>query len=1048
MKILIGLSLIFSFCAFGETYIVEMERPLTPQEITSYQRLGYSLELFDQTQTAYFKRTYSVEASDAEAISRTLPAKTIELIHSAFHTSLEPKKDSKLVRTDELFKLQWGLFNQSQSIKKLIGGTKQVSIEGKVGADIRWSAAIEKVEKNLKKDPVVAVIDMGIDLDHPDLQGQIFKNVLECGPNKEIIDSDEDKDNNGLKGDCSGWNFAARNMHEARRPYDDNGHGTHVAGIIAAQSNNFGITGVSSQVKILPIRVTGNIDEGPDKKNIQPLTDRIAKGILYAANMGVDVINLSLGWTRSMDTKYLNEAIDYALSRGIIIIAAAGNNNNNANILPCSHYDVICVGAATIDGSLADFSNYGGEVDVIAPGDEIVSTIPLQSIPLQLNLQGYDIRSGTSQATPFVSAIAALLRGTYPRLHRDEVIRRIVDAADPGISGKSMNGIVNMKKTFEIPALPSVRPVFKRFSVALYDGMTNNFQFPLMVKNFGFSASQVTVTVKSLSPGFDIAQTMSFPALRPGEVVPFKMKGTVSDTSAHNLVKIEVTVTGENFEQKVFVHEFRLARDVLRDEKVMNLPFEFENGPLPVGILKEGQVQNLINTVEEIHSAVGMPEYYIPRTVKESQAIEVRIFRGRDDKMMEVKGMILLPQAQQILNVMKLDVNLDGEDDYLVRSIACAKFCDDPVKSHRYIQYSFWKKDLSSLFGKKSFWKFLPTLVNVDLKSQRFFKIDHQDFGKILVPMFVETGTIPEDQQNMTEAFALPDRSSGRRIYYLSPEVKENDVVLKTHTIMTSSFLKEIRQKLGAHKSDEVQALHLLAQSASDLAQGQVQAVLSVGRGYLKKNIHLIVDKGSIKVTPFRITQNLWGFEHLISHGLEDAAVADSFAGLISRSRLSMLQTGRAQSYTYDAAGTVEVPLATIASFHAENEEFTFFQTPSYLYVSHHSDQGIMESRMKINRFSFLPGALFNDTFYPVIAQGEGSLVPALYVDETDIQSNLVSLSIYENNQLKSPIKMSAFIPPVCRALNPNRLAKDEGHSLTLLCWDQKQWVLKFFKME
>ncbi len=383
MKRLLIASLLLCQSAWSETFIVEMKKTLSLDEINYGKSLGLKIELFDKTQTDYFKKTYRIETQNKDLISNTFSVVTLENVYRAQHFSLEPKKGSVFTRPDQLFNLQWGLQNQGQKTRKMINDINEEVIEGKPNVDIRWADAIKKIEIGMKKEPLVAVIDMGIDLNHPEIKSRLFKNTVECNEKGEIHDTDEDKDNNGFKGDCTGWNFAGRTMGEARRPIDDTGHGTHIAGIIAAESNSTGITGVSSKIKILPIKVTGAIDSSQDRKNIQPLTDRVAKGIIYATNMGADVINLSLGWPRSMDTKYLNEAIGFALSRNVIIVAAAGNNNNNANILPCAHYDVICVGAATLDGSLAAFSNFGGEVDVIAPGDEIISLIPTNIVPEQ-----------------------------------------------------------------------------------------------------------------------------------------------------------------------------------------------------------------------------------------------------------------------------------------------------------------------------------------------------------------------------------------------------------------------------------------------------------------------------------------------------------------------------------------------------------------------------------------------------------------------------------------------------------------------------------------
>jgi cell wall-associated protease len=1044
MKTLLIASFLFSLNSFATTFVVEMKAPLTKKQITHAQNLGMKVELFAHGDNSYLKRTYEIQATDSAAIKKHLPTVLVENVYAANYFSLEAGPNSVFTRPDQMFHLQWGLQNQGQRVSKLINNTKEVSISGKPGVDIRWAQAIKKIEAGMKKEPVVAVIDMGIDLNHPEIKSRLFKNPIECDAKGEIVlDGDEDKDNNGYKGDCIGWNFAGRNMYEARRPSDDTGHGTHVAGIIAAETNKEGISGVSSRIKILPLKVTGTIDETSDRKKIQPLTDRITKAIYYATNMGVDVINLSLGWTASMDTEYLRKAMVYAIDHNVVIVAAAGNNNNNASIFPCAYPEVICVGAATIDGSLAEFSNYGGEVDLLAPGDEIVSLVPSEIIPLQLNLQGYDIRSGTSQATPFVSAAAALLRGNFPRMHRLEITRRLVDSADPGVLGQSLSGMLNLQGAFEIAQLPSIKPTFKRFSTAPFSTTDNKFLYRMELKNMGVPAKGVVIKVTSKSPALKLDQEFLYEEFKTG--YDYKvLKGDILDLDANNQISIQVSIAIPEVGIKVYQHQFRLSRDVGNDNNFTNVPFEFLAGNLPVGIYKDKVTKSLISTVETLSPETGIPEYYLPRQVKETNTFDLKFFRAQDGKVKEVAGMISIPGVTQLLNVTKLDMNFDGSADYLIRAVACDANCEDETKASRYIQYSVWNKDLSPLLGAKSVWKFLPIMFNVDMKSQRFVRVNTKEFGPLALPAFLETGIIPLEQQKIS-AFSKPDQTVARRVYYIDPvSNKEGKVELITRTLSTSALIESIRSKLKASVNAEVQAMHLLNQTKADLKIGRIHALVSIGKGYLRQNVKIALGADDLNISSYDITQNLWGYEFLSSTDLESQDLADSFTGLVSRSRLMMFQN--AQGYSYSSEDSVEAPLGTIASFKDEANEYTFFQTPSYLVLAHNSAQGTKLSQLKINRFSFLPGTLFNDSFYPVLNKLDNKFSPALYVDETDIQSNLVSFTVLDDGELKSPIRQSARIPENCKAMNPIRLDDESGHSLTMLCFE-KQWVMKFIQL-
>lgn len=214
---------------------------------------------------------------------------------------------------------------------------------------------------NMNESITVAVIDSGVDLDHPYLSGRISS---------------------------GGWNVMENNAI----PEDDTGHGTHVAGIIKGCTNNL-------NVKILPIKAL-------DSTGGSLLS--IVNGITYAANQKVAVINLSLESRHNIYSKYVENAIEYAISRGCVVVAAAGNGDSvnhvpqdTANVCPANMSDAIVVGALDSNGNKGDFSNYGDSVDVIAPGVDIISSY-IGGI--------YAKMDGTSQAAPHISAVAAMFK--------------------------------------------------------------------------------------------------------------------------------------------------------------------------------------------------------------------------------------------------------------------------------------------------------------------------------------------------------------------------------------------------------------------------------------------------------------------------------------------------------------------------------------------------------------------------------------------------------------------------------------------------------------
>lgn len=278
------------------------------------------------------------------------------------------------------------------------------------GYKYQWAISAANVNKawsliDQKREIKVAVLDTGIDYTHVDLKNRVLTDL--------------------------GYNF----VDNSKNIMDDNGHGTHVSGIIAAEANNNqGITGIAGEldVKLIPVKVL-------DKDGIGE-AEKIAQGIRYAADNGADIINLSFGTID--ESEEIISALKYAKEKGIFIVAASGNDNSNADLYLPAGYDegVYTVSAITPEYTKASFSNYGTSIDAAAPGVKIISTVP----------GGYAVWDGTSMAAPLVSGVAALVKAQNPDLTPDE-IAEILDNTSTDIltQGKDLQsgyGIINAYK--------------------------------------------------------------------------------------------------------------------------------------------------------------------------------------------------------------------------------------------------------------------------------------------------------------------------------------------------------------------------------------------------------------------------------------------------------------------------------------------------------------------------------------------------------------------------------------------------------------------------
>ena len=254
---------------------------------------------------------------------------------------------------------------------------------------------------------IVAVLDTGVDTDHVDLDDNIWVNE------DEIAGDGIDNDNNGFIDDVEGWNTAA----ETNDVSDTDGHGTHVAGTIAAERNGIGVVGAAYDVKIMPVKVFNDTEEGS-------YID-LAEGIYYAVDNGAHVINMSLGGG-TVPPQIIQDAIDYANNNGVICVMAAGNDAGLAPLAPgsyASEYGIV-VGAIDQNGNIASFSNRaGGATDWNSDGFENPLYVTASGVAIFSTFPGDQIASlqGTSMATPIVAAAVAILLQADPTLTPDQI---------------------------------------------------------------------------------------------------------------------------------------------------------------------------------------------------------------------------------------------------------------------------------------------------------------------------------------------------------------------------------------------------------------------------------------------------------------------------------------------------------------------------------------------------------------------------------------------------------------------------------------------------
>ncbi|VAW77713.1 Alkaline phosphatase [hydrothermal vent metagenome] len=336
---------------------------------------------------------------------------------------------AQVIPNDPLFPDLWGLDNTGQT-----AGTPDADIDGPEAWDIQTGTRV-----------VVAVIDTGLDYNHEDIVGNVWVNT------GEIAGNGIDDDNNGFIDDDKGWDFA----NNDNDPFDDNGHGTHVSGTVAAVGNNaIGVTGVNWSAQIMPLKFL-------DANGAGTAADAIS-AIQYATMMGAPISNNS--WGGGAFSQALFDAIQAAGNAGQLFVAAAGNDAVNTDVTPSypASYNlnnIISVAATDDNDLLATFSNFGVvSVDLGAPGVDILSTTPPAAAgggggmggmggmgappPPTTGASTYSTFSGTSMASPHVAGTAALVLASNPGASVAEVKDAVLSGTDPiaALAGITVTG--------------------------------------------------------------------------------------------------------------------------------------------------------------------------------------------------------------------------------------------------------------------------------------------------------------------------------------------------------------------------------------------------------------------------------------------------------------------------------------------------------------------------------------------------------------------------------------------------------------------------------
>lgn len=981
--------------------------------------------------------------------------------------------------SDPLLSFQWGLYNHGVPQPIDLDPVKNYRIQAKLGEDaqlykINMLPAPQKV--------VVAVLDTGLQKNHPDLKTRLFRKESECRAlekfNQCLTEKDRktceaqwmdlnnpevDQDKNGYPLDCEGWSLLgginAANIMGRPDFGDDQGHGTHVAGIIGAEVDNaVGIRGASRAALILPVQVLGKQPSEPvkplsiydepaeiGKEGLnKSLGDLVARGVIYAMRSGAQVINFSMGWPQSRDSEYMRKVIAEAQMRGIIIVAAAGNDATGALLRPCAYPGVICVGAHSPDGSLAHFSNFGGGVDLAAPGVNILSTYPESKRPIRYRANvGYEYLSGTSQASPFVAAAAAelLARG----IPSEEVMPRLVVGARPASSRLGllegtastgyrdlgilldvtprfvMSGNLDVQKSLEATPEPVIVPASKERTEISWDRQTRKIIWNFDLLNRWADGADIHVSGEILNSNLSL--------LSIKEVAPYErvwLKGELRQFVA----ELEIT-DGDKAENSRISSELQLKVDIRTSKRVWSHNLEAD---IVVPLTDKLQGDDV-----EVLALTGMPKgrsSFIP--IDENLDLE----NTRRDYLVKIEknnewNLTLLRQTNGQYTATgsgKLRVQLQGEDLENIREQYLLRMDWDQNGQSDYVigLIEDLSQDEKATFSPVTFYVFddrMQALTSFKYEARLAempFEIAWHKTGTHLMPAWVGPGKQTDKTRGLKDRWENPDdyERSEVRFYWLNEKGE----------------LKSLQ------KSGDYKIVDLLEGSPEQKAQGRVPVLLAKNLGTAAKPSYLYdfamaeIYQGEIQnfmqlgqVGDEKLYRNILDtrVDRLLNLDIDDRAFAGNFwfsEGYEREQRVTLFNNKnlewmdaqlKAQRYQFDSALWVR------AAFVGKKRAGAFVLTNSE--IQYHD---LMTGRVlgrSMERYTFYPDMLMTNLYFPTLIgdqNAEESRIPALFTTESSQLSRGVKVlaPIFARDgsvvELVSPARLRFVSKAGCRPMD------------------------------
>ncbi len=613
---------------------------------------------------------------------------------------------------------------------------------------------------------------------------------------------------------------------------------------------------------------------------------------------------------------------------------------------------------------------------------------------------------------------------------------------------------------------PVVRPIFKDQPTIKVDPRVNEWKLNLKIKNFWREASDLSIKIYSPKDSIQLEEDFfQVKKLENGGTKIISLKGRILDLEEDNSLDLKIKIYQKRNLIGTFSNHWKISR-TLKGDDLQNLQILGSSDKLPVGKVINGVLITLLKTVQDPYFQKKYPEYYITKSQKEENkeaGLNVILFKKSGQTFRKEEKVLFLPNSTQLLSIMVLDMNYDGTPDYFIRSLA-------KKGNKKFIQYSYFNQFGDPLFKKYSHHVFVPSTVILDLRKAIFIPNHIDKIGKIAIPLFLAEGRIPEEDKN-PDPWISPDLSKSRHFYFLKPSFnsEENNFEIKTRIMDNYLWDQIVRDKLGLKWNDQINLLFVLPQSLIDFRNGVSKGIISTGKNF-ETTTHLV----NLKSLPvFEGSTLETDSIHLEGHDLfpvteiknkANFRSSSLFVGLYNETTIRFSELSGSQNYkpfTFLDSNIYRQPykrdhiFGALATYKKGFKNYTFFQTKGHLglHISDHRTGNVSVKSRPIHRFSFLPGSLFSETFYPITKGKNAETLPALYVDSTQInRSDIYLLTLNRKGDLISPIKYNLSIPKNCRSMNPVPFGKNKTFAFSLFCYekngDKESYSMNFLPLK